>query len=198
MVVSVCHNEYMNTNSRTKLLYIAGVLGIFSVVGILLWTIIADSKDAVITIFSQPTPTPISQKISRENLARANLNLVFVSPTSVAVFLDPKEELISAVQLQLKYDPNVLTDVDIIPGTLFPRPVVLTKKIDPEKGTIFYVIGVSLESNNPVVSKGTVATISFVRKSTEKTKISFLPLTKVTSFGIDQSILNTATEVEIE
>src|SRR5436190_5631457 len=140
----------MNTNSRTKLLYIAGVLGIFSVVGILLWTIIADSKDAVITIFSQPTPTPISQKISRENLARANLNLVFVSPTSVAVFLDPKEELISAVQLQLKYDPNVLTDVDIIPGTLFPRPVVLTKKIDPEKGTIFYVIGVSLESNNPV------------------------------------------------
>ncbi len=198
MVVSVCHNEYMNTNSRTKLLYIAGVLGIFSVVGILLWTIIADSKDAVITIFSQPTPTPISQKISRENLARANLNLVFVSPTSVAVFLDPKEELISAVQLQLKYDPNVLTDVDIIPGTLFPRPVVLTKKIDSEKGTIFYVIGVSLESNNPVVSKGTVATISFVRKSTEKTKISFLPLTKVTSFGIDQSILNTATEVEIE
>ena len=187
----------MNTISRNKLLFFTGLLGVFGLIGMLVFILISDTKESVGTLFDRTTPTPISQKVSEEALATAYMKLAVVSPTSVVVFIDPKDEVVSAVQVQLQYDPEVLESIDITPGTLIPDALILTKKIDPTKGTIFFAIAVR-PNTPPLITKGTLATVSFQKKSLETTKISFLPLTKITSFGIDQSVLQSATDVIIE
>ncbi len=43
---------------------------------------------------------------------------------------------VSAVQLELSYDPEALVNVDIEPGDFFTNPVVLLEDIDTEQGRI--------------------------------------------------------------
>lgn len=101
---------------------------------------------------------------------------------------------VTAAQLELSYDPKVLTNVQIKTGTFIQNPVILLKKIDQANGRISLAIGISLGGKTPV-GTGTVATITFneVLTATGSTILDFLPKTAVTAQGIAQSVLKTTT-----
>ena|ERR1035437_2090897 len=61
---------------------------------------------------------------------------------TVDVAIDSGQDNVTAVQLELSYNPKALTNVDIAPGTFFNNPNILLKKIDPVNGRITYALGV--------------------------------------------------------
>lgn len=94
---------------------------------------------------------------------------------------------VQAAQLELVFDPKILTKVDIQPGSFFENPTVLSKKIDSKNGRITFAIANSTQSL-PVKGTGVIATVSFSKSSTSETIISFLPHTQV-SAGRSGSVL---------
>lgn len=97
---------------------------------------------------------------------------------------------VTAVQLELQYDPKILTSVSIIPGSFFQKPDVLLNQIDPKTGRISYAFGVGLTGQG-VVGQGIAATLNFETKKgiDEETAILFLPKTLVTAEGVTESVL---------
>jgi hypothetical protein len=107
------------------------------------------------------------------------------------VLISTGKNKVTAVQLEITYDPKILTNVDIKPGAFFTNPTILLKKIDPIKGEITDVLGIGL-GQKAVSGNGTVATITFSTlpgQITIKTPINFSPKTAVNAMGYVQSVL---------
>jgi flagellar basal body-associated protein FliL len=103
----------------------------------------------------------------------------------------------TAVQLELSYDPKVLTNVTVAPGTFFTSPVVLLKKIDTVNGRISYALGIN-PTQKAINGSGTVATITFSTLSGTtviQTPINFGLKTAATAVGYAQSVLKQTTGV---
>ena len=102
---------------------------------------------------------------------------------------------VTAVQLELQYDPQVLTSVTVAPGPFFGTTSdVLLNQIDAETGRISYALSVGLTAQG-VTGRGIVATVTFSSKvkTPGKTAILFLPKTLVTASGINESVLKQTT-----
>jgi hypothetical protein len=97
---------------------------------------------------------------------------------------------VTAVQLELTFDPKALTNVDIAPGTFFTNPAILLKKIDRVNGRITYAFGIGL-GQKAVTGQGTLAVVTFipVAGKTDSTSINFLPKTEVAAQGQNMSVL---------
>ncbi len=128
--------------------------------------------------------------------------VIFSSPVSsisaktytTDVTIDTGNNKVTAVQLELSFDPKLITNVDIKPGSFFVNPTELLKKINNQEGSVSYAIaGGLLTGNRSVKGQGVVATISFeeIGSADETTYIKFLPKTLVTAEGIDKSVLKT-------
>lgn len=109
---------------------------------------------------------------------------------AVNVIVDAGKAPISAAQLQISYDPRVLTNVSIEKGSFFTAPMELQNKIDSLNGIINYAVGIT-PTNQPQPGTGVVAVIRYATNPglTSKTHMTFLPGTKVTVEGINQSVL---------
>jgi len=97
----------------------------------------------------------------------------------------------TAVQLELSYDPQVLTNVDIKTGPFFTTPVVLLKKIDAVNGQISYALGIN-STQKATNGNGVVATITFstvAATTATQTPINFELKTAATAVGYAQSVL---------
>jgi len=112
------------------------------------------------------------------------------------ITLTTERKNITAVQIELTFDPKTLTNVDIKAGPFFKTPAVLLKKIDAVKGRISFVLGIGL-GQNPIKGNGTVAILSFtpITKS-GITTISFLKTSKATTSDKVQSILTAAKGIQ--
>ncbi len=138
-----------------------------------------------------PTPTPVSV---------AQTTLVMSAPVASTsgllnsdIRMNTISNTVTAVQIELSYDPNSLGSVDVAAGTFFKNPTELFKKIDRVNGRVSYALGVGLGEKG-VSGNGVVAKLSFSKlKATGTTSISFLPKSLVTSTGISQSVLKSAT-----
>lgn len=109
---------------------------------------------------------------------------------SLPINIQTFKNKVTAVQLELQYDPGILIDVAVAPSAFFPNPNVLLNQIDVKTGRISYAFGVGL--NDPgVAGQGIAAHLTFSVKarSLEKTAIIFLPKTLVTAEGISESVL---------
>lgn len=104
------------------------------------------------------------------------------------VIINSDKDKISGVQLELVFDPKILTKVDIKPGSFIKNPVVIIKKVDVANGRISYALA-NKPGENPVKGMGTIAVISFSKVEIADTNISFLPHTEVASPGITLSVL---------
>lgn len=105
------------------------------------------------------------------------------------VTLTTERKKVTAVQIELTYDPKVLTNVDIKPGSFFPNPTILSKKIDAVKGRISYVLGIGLGQSS-VNGNGTVAILSFTTVPKNGiTIIALLPISGLTVVGTVPSVL---------
>ena len=151
---------------------------------------------------SVPQTTPMAQQPSPANPAHTVLALA-PNPLTVApgqqgkvdVTIDTEDnEDISAIQLELGYDPTIVSNVTVTHGTLFPSTVVIFNNNDPKSGRYTYAFGMTPNSQT-VKGKGVVATVTFTTSAAangKSTQIGLLPTTLVTARGIANSVLKSA------
>ncbi len=143
---------------------------------------------------SVPTATPL---VPVHSVLSLSPNPVSVAPGqsgSVAVNIDTSDNEVTAVQLEIAYDPNVVSNVQVVPGALFTNPVVLINKNSVKEGRFTYAFGIT-PNHTPIQGNGTAATITFkvLNKPGEVSQMTLLPTTLVTARGISNSVLKSAT-----
>ena len=125
-------------------------------------------------------------------------------PTTQAVniVIDTLGKPAAGAQIELSYNPAVLTNVSVkTPQTSFfgANPSVLINTGDPTQGRIAYAVGISA-SDAEKSGNGTLATITFTVNrlaGVATTNLTFLPKSAVTTLSAQGSILNTSTPLEI-
>lgn len=159
------------------------------ITGVLVALAVTPEKKPATPQATVPTPTPAAQTALA--FSPNPLTLASASAT-VDVLVDTQTNPVTAVQLELSYDPKAITSIDVKPGSFFTNPAELLKTIDTKEGKISYALGI-LPSDNPKKGQGVVATITFRTSLAvgQPTQISFLPKTLVTASGIASSVLKT-------
>jgi hypothetical protein len=141
----------------------------------------------------QPTPTPVAQTMLAFSPNPANLS---TSSASLDVTIDTQSNMITGVQIEIEYDPTVLTNVQITGGDFFTNPITLISNVDPVNGRASYAAVLS-PSSSPKQGVGTVARLTFSPVDINKAQLAtltFTPRTLVTATGISVSVLKSATE----
>lgn len=113
---------------------------------------------------------------------------------SVDVLMDPSGNEVTGIQLELLYDPTMVSNVKVVPGPAFPNPNVLIDNNNPQTGRYTYAYGV--RPNQPTLTKqGVIAKITFTARGTAGRQSQFIlhPTTIVTAVGIDSNVLKEAT-----
>lgn len=145
---------------------------------------------------AQITPTP-NEFVAQTILTFGNPSLASSSAKSfqsevlnytVPIGISTGKNKVTAIQLELQYDPLLLTNIEVVPGPFFTKPAIFLNQIDNKTGRISYAFGIATAG---VQGTGIAATLSFSVKSKtpEKTAIIFLPKTLVTAEGTSQSVL---------
>ncbi len=114
---------------------------------------------------------------------------------SVSVNINTSDNDVTAVQLELGYDPHVISNVKITSGPLFTSPVILIDKNNPVSGRYTYAFGIT-PSAQPIKGTGVVATITFTTNPNavgKSIQIGLLPTSLVTARGVAQSVLKSST-----
>lgn len=143
----------------------------------------------------EPTPTPVIQT----TLSFSPNPLIIASASgTLALSIDTGTNKINAVQIELSYDPNAITNVKIMQGTFFSDATQLLNSIDAKNGKASYVLVIS-PTGRAQSGKGTVATVAFTTKlpSGQKTNINFTPKTLVTAEDAPTSVLKATDSAEI-
>lgn len=153
---------------------------------------------------SQPTPTPVAfttLAFSPDPVTVSNAT----ANSTVNVIINTNENSVSAVQLELSFNPKELTVVDIAaPQTtagqataFFDNPTIFTKKIDQRNGRITYAMAPKGDARS---GSGTVATIIFrLAPGVQRTTIGFSKQTPtlVTAPGVSTSVVRSTTDATI-
>jgi len=164
---------------------------------------------ALYTPKSKPTTTQIiptpEKQIAQTILSFGNPIIAASSSTksalqtySLPINIITGKNKATAVQLELQYDPKVLTSVSVTPGVFFKNPIVLLNQIDAKTGRISYAFGIS-PTQQGIGGQGIVATLSFESKTgaPQQTSIIFLPKTLVTAELISQSALKQTSNIQL-
>lgn len=140
----------------------------------------------------QTSPTPVAQTVL--SMTPNPLTVSPQSPSSVNIDIATGSNNVTAVQLELTFDPTVVSNVSISGGTFFANAIELIKKIDQKEGTITYALGIS-PNDTAKSGTGTVATITFTATGTVGTQspMTFSEKTLVTASGASSSILKSTT-----
>jgi len=64
------------------------------------------------------------------------------SQSAVNIQINTKKNKVTAVQLELSYDPLLLKNVSIVPGPFLRENIELIKTIDESQGRISYALGI--------------------------------------------------------
>ena len=147
-------------------------------------TVIIPKESIEQTVLSFGEPVATSSSIS---------NLTY----TLAINIETGNNKPTAVQLELQFDPKVLTNVSITPGVFFKNPIVLLNQIDAKTGRISYAFGIS-PAQQEIKTTEVVATLTFDTQSgtPQQTTILFLPKTLVTAEGIAQSVLKKTSNIQ--
>lgn len=145
---------------------------------------------------TQPSPT-VSMAHSVLSLSPNPVTVVPGVQGKVDVNIDTSDNAVTAVQLEIAYDPKVLSNVQVTPGSLFQNSIALINKNNPTTGRFTYAFG-RTPSQEPVSGKGAVATISFTAKaSAQPSQLTLLPTTLVTARGVATSVLKSSTGTQV-
>jgi hypothetical protein len=201
------YDEYRANNMPRKTLALISGLVLVTVVLFVIALQTNNSKPAS-NVATQPsvapeavaTPAPIAHSI-----LALSPNPVTVKPgqTGTAeVTIDTAGDAVSAVQLELAYDPTVISNVKVTQGTIFPQPVVLINKNDPKTGR--HTFAIAIQPNQATIQgTGTVAKVTFTAKGAigAQSQLTLLskdpadpekPSTIVTARGIQDSVLKSS------
>lgn len=172
---------------RTLLLIVVLIIATVGLISLSLYT----NKPKPKPVAEKQTPGPETKLIlsdPRPAGDSANPELM-----AVDVNMETGSNRVTGIELELKYDPAAITNVDITKGPFADSMLDLVpKKINTTEGKIFYtIITPPSRDKAPVNGKGTVATITFTESSNfGTTSINFIPgKTNVIAEGILQSVL---------
>ncbi len=141
-----------------------------------------------------PLQKDVQKKLSLENVLYLSPNVQNIQEgrsNYVNVILDFKGASPTLAQLEISFDPKVLTNIDIVPGNFFINQKILLKNIDYNNGRISYALE-STSSENVPSSQNPVAIISFMKSAgaiQKETALDFLPKTTIKIKG-DTGTLN--------
>lgn len=176
---------------------LALILLLAVIAGILLYVAFSTTRGQPQPAQEGITPTPQVQGDSVLSLAPNPLNLSSPSGT-VNVNIDSGSDTVSAVQVELSYNPSLLQNLQVQPGTFFTNPNILLQEVNSDTGRISFAIADELTSNGKT-GTGTVAVITFTASALDQngsstagtqTRIDFQPKSIVTSPGTSgQSVL---------
>ena len=181
--------------SKRTLLLILTLLGI---TGILLYAALKKPAPPPVVQIIIPTPTPIAQTQLLFGALSSAPSTLGKLTHSLPITISTGTNKVTAVQMELQYDPKILINVSITPGTFLGNPVILLKKVDQKNGRVSYALGISPQDNGKIGS-GEVAILTFetLVQIPTQTSIQFLPKSLVTAEGITQSVLAQTTLTEI-
>ncbi len=150
-------------------------------------------------IVTTKTPVVVVHAYTTLTIAQAVAsNSAYGHTYAADINISTKSNKVTAVQLQIAYNPNSVTITDITAGSFFNNPDILFEKIDPEAGIITYSLGVGL-GQKPVSGSGTVATIKFIPISGQKSVVlSVLPTSEVAAQGEVKSVLKSASKATLQ
>ncbi len=140
----------------------------------------------------QPTPM-----VPAHTVLKVGPNPMTVAPGQVGhadITMDTSDNNVTAVQLEIGYDPRVISNVKVTSGALFSNPVVLINKNNPTTGRYTYAFGITPNSS-AVKGTGVVATVTFTPLPGSVGKdmqLGLLPSSLVTARGVAQSVLKSA------
>lgn len=130
----------------------------------------------------QSSPTPTSEDIL--SLSPNPISALSGKLSAADIVIEVHGNAPTLIQLEIGYDPTLLTNVSIEPGDFFANPTVLLNTINSHTGRISYAIKPSGE-HSWANRTGTIATITFTPLSSfaKTTTLSFLPKTVIYEHG---------------
>ncbi|MGH7202968.1 MAG: cohesin domain-containing protein [Candidatus Levyibacteriota bacterium] len=150
-----------------------------------------DSPDnAFMTSLTHPSITQTPDEKTTLSMTSALTSVRAGQTISVTVLINNQDLKPTLAQLELAYDPTVLTATNILPGMYFTKPTIALQNISLDTGRISYALRCPLQQNSITATDcanaatNNLATVTFqVNPYTTKsqTKISFLPKTIVHS-----------------
>lgn len=153
-----------------------------------------------------PTPTKTPMPLAQTELRFGKLSTAYPIELeskkppvySLPILISTGTNKVTAVQLELSYDPQMMTAISLAPSNFFPKPVSLLNQIDEKNGRISYAIGTS-PNESGIQGEAVVAILTFQTRSLlpGQTNISFLPKTQVAAEGINPSVLKEAFSAQI-
>ncbi|HSW89227.1 MAG TPA: hypothetical protein VLG12_08740 [Candidatus Saccharimonadales bacterium] len=121
------------------------------------------------------------------------------NPDNNTVYINVKtgKQPISGLQLVLAYNPSLISNITITPADFFDNPIVLQNSVDANKGIVYYTLAINPNSAQ-ISGEGTVAILHYSGIPTGvSTTLSVLPQTKVTSQGVNDSVLSKTNSITI-
>jgi hypothetical protein len=144
---------------------------------------------------AQTAPQPTTPAHTVLSVGPNPLTVAAGTQGSAQVTIDASDNDVTAIQLEIGYDPTVLSNVKVTPGTLIQNPAVLIDKNDPQAGRYTYAFGIT-PNGTPIKGTGTAATITFTVKAgavAKQTQLGLLPTSLVTARGVANSVMKSAT-----
>src|SRR3989344_7865252 len=186
------------------------IIVLFLIAGGLLVLALNKSIYSNININQSPTPTVAIEKTFAPDTSLLFGNLEIASTSSypktylLPILINTGTNKVTAVQLELAFDPAILTNVNITPSVFFKNPNVVINKINYDIGKISYALSAS-ESASPVHAternkqeNGALAILTFESEiSSVSSAITFLPRTFVTAEGLENSALKSTNSAEL-
>ncbi len=141
----------------------------------------------------QATPTPdVAHTVL--SMSPELVQVATGKPGSVDVMIDTSDNEVTAVQLELLYDPTMISNVKVVSGPVLPNPNVLIDKNNPTTGRYTYAYGI--QPNQPTVKgKGVVAKITFTARGTagKQSQIIIQETSLATARGTAGTVLKSST-----
>jgi hypothetical protein len=170
------------------------ILALFIITLTLLMMVVYQPQSPKTTSTVTPTVEPVAQTVLSFGVPEiATTSSTTTLNYSLPVNISTGKNKVSAIQLEMQYDPLLLTNVKVTADSFFAKPVVLIDQIDAKTGRISYAFGIG-PADQGIMGSGKVATLTFSTKVgvPEKTAIIFLPKTLVTAEGVAESVLKEA------
>jgi hypothetical protein len=147
------------------------------------------------------TPTPAAQTVLTMTPEVIDLATSAAGTQTVNIEISTGENQVTAVQLELAFDPKVIKNLTIRPGTFFDSPSVLLplNNNDVATGRVSYALGIA-PAQDPKSGSGDVAIITFTvtpAAGVTETSLSLLSKSLVTARGVGASVLKSATGTTI-
>ena len=126
-----------------------------------------------------PLPSPTIIPTYTLSLSPNTMTTIPGKSTSLLVLFDATGTPPTLIQLEIGYEPGLLTNVSIQPGDFFPNYNLLLNTINPRTGRISYAI--ESASGKAEKKAGTIAIITFTPLVTwqKEAALIFLPKTTI-------------------